>query len=238
MAKLAEIGGVPGNVLGMLSDLTHKLQHGAITPRELELFVKRQNPFAGPEVCLEEQFRFYRDVFSVDPGIDGVVIPPDRPGFEWIVVATPVVPTNEIVRTHQKLWNFWSCYGKDLETEIPTNERTYANGAYAIRVRPRIEADEELMSKSALDIQQMRIATTTCDERLRLELWHAWKTGKGNPKRGKHLDVSNVTLCSGSRRSGGVVPGVDWLGGKLLVGWYLPSDASSLLRAREVVSAA
>ena len=44
------IGDVPGNVLGMLADLCHKLKAGTIKPEELELFLKKQNPF--PQLLL------------------------------------------------------------------------------------------------------------------------------------------------------------------------------------------
>jgi hypothetical protein len=47
MAKQQQIGDVPGNVLGMLADLSHKLQYGNITPYQLECFLKKQNPFPG-----------------------------------------------------------------------------------------------------------------------------------------------------------------------------------------------
>ena len=45
MAKRDMVGDVPGNVLGMLGDLNFKLQHGVITPTQLDLFLKKQNPF-------------------------------------------------------------------------------------------------------------------------------------------------------------------------------------------------
>ena len=45
MAKQEQIGDVPGNVLGMLADLNHKLQHGKISPNQLERFLKKENPF-------------------------------------------------------------------------------------------------------------------------------------------------------------------------------------------------
>lgn len=44
--KQEMIGSVPGNVLGMLADLMHKLQHGVRTPDQLDRFLKGQNPFA------------------------------------------------------------------------------------------------------------------------------------------------------------------------------------------------
>lgn len=42
--KKKMIGSVPGNILGMLADLMHKLQHGVITPEQLNHFLKGQNP--------------------------------------------------------------------------------------------------------------------------------------------------------------------------------------------------
>ena len=44
--KQEMIGSVPGNVLGMLADLMHKLQHGVRTTDQLDRFLKGQNPFA------------------------------------------------------------------------------------------------------------------------------------------------------------------------------------------------
>ena len=49
MPKLQKVGDVPGNVLGMLSDLTSKLQHGVRTPVELALFNQGRNPFLPSE---------------------------------------------------------------------------------------------------------------------------------------------------------------------------------------------
>ncbi len=49
------VGKVPGNVLGMLADLNHKLQHGKITPEELGKFLKRRNPFE--KAMAEEDLR-------------------------------------------------------------------------------------------------------------------------------------------------------------------------------------
>ena len=54
---------------------------------------------------------------------------------------------------------------------------------------------------------------------------------------GKHLDISNVTLCAGSRDSVGFVPHVNRHDGKLRVDWYCPDDAHDGLRARVAVSA-
>ncbi|KKT39348.1 MAG: hypothetical protein UW28_C0036G0014, partial [Parcubacteria group bacterium GW2011_GWA2_44_13] len=55
---------------------------------------------------------------------------------------------------------------------------------------------------------------------------------------GKHLDISNWTLCSGSRYSDGGVPVVGWYGdySGMHVGRAFPSGASGSLRSRQTVS--
>jgi len=70
------------------------------------------------------------------------------------------------------------------------------------------------------------------NKRLLLELFYHWKTGK-------HLDILNWTLCSGSRYSVGGVPIVGWHGGydRLSVGWCnAGSRDDEELRSRQAVS--
>ena len=68
-----------------------------------------------------------------------------------------------------------------------TSERTAKNGPYAIRVRDRVEADEELKNRSARDLQQQGILGITIEEREIFELKYFTETGQ-------HLDIVNWTL--------------------------------------------
>ena len=52
-------------------------------------------------------------------------------------------------------------------------------------------------------------------------------------EKGAHLDVKNVTLCSGSRDRGGDVPGAGWLDG-FYVYWCYASSRRPALRSRRV----
>jgi hypothetical protein len=54
--KQALIGDVPGNILGMLGDLTQKLLHEGIAVSELGLFLKRQSPFQLEVISIEPDF--------------------------------------------------------------------------------------------------------------------------------------------------------------------------------------
>ncbi len=90
-----------------------------------------------------------------------------------------------------------------------------------------MEADEELKNKSANMLAEAGIKGETLPERLLHELKYFTDTGK-------HLDVKNTTLCSGSRDPYGVVPLVDWLSvaGGMRMHWCGLDD----LRARAAVT--
>ncbi|MCX6766489.1 MAG: hypothetical protein NT170_01765 [Candidatus Moranbacteria bacterium] len=116
-----------------------------------------------------------------------------------------------------------------LPDEIVESERTAENGHYAVWVRARVEADDEFKNLSANDLKKQGHKGITLEERLVLELFYFWKSGK-------HLDIQNVTLCAGSRYSDGNVPNVNWNDDKLNVNWYNTGNANDNLRSREEVS--
>jgi len=118
-----------------------------------------------------------------------------------------------------------------LDEAVSINDRSPSSGSYAIWLRDRVEADEEHKNKSANYLKSANISGITLLERLLFEFKYFRETGK-------HLDVQNWTLCSGSRYTGGGVPRVDWGPGSrgLWVYWYDPGFAFDFLRSREVVS--
>lgn len=226
MAKM--IGDLPGKVLGLLADLCHKLQHGVITVRELELFLQRQNPFAITDICQEWQ-EFYRKYFRLAVDFSSLVIP-DNPGdFDRIIFIPQGLKINQVINAMRKRFKVWT-YIENLDKDITVNVRT-SDRSYAIRLRERVKADEELKNLSANQLQEQGVNAITLLERLIYELKYYDETGQ-------HLDVNNLTLCAGSRFAHGQVPDVYWvaLGGKLLVCWCDPGYANGGLRARQAVS--
>ncbi len=131
----------------------------------------------------------------------------------------------------KELFPCWKWTDKSLDEVIDFSfqARTAKDGAYAIWVRDRVEADEELKNFSASDLKRQSIAGITLEERLVYELKYFKETGK-------HLDIKNITLCSGSRVSGGDVSSVDWSGAELCVDWCIPVIADDILRSRQAVS--
>jgi hypothetical protein len=117
----------------------------------------------------------------------------------------------------------------DLD-KIVISERTAQNNAYASWFRNRTEADKELKNLSANELKKRPIVGITFEERLVFELKFHLESEKH-----EHLDMDNVTLCSGSRDGDGHVPFVDWHDSRLSVYWYAPDDCGDNLRARAAV---
>jgi len=124
----------------------------------------------------------------------------------------------------KKLFPAWCWDEKELKNI--TNDR---NGKYEIKFKDCVEADEELKNTSANELKEKGIIGITLPERLKMELDFFKETGK-------HLDVENITLCSGSRLSDGFVPFVYWFVGGLRVHYFSPGIANGRLRSRQAVS--
>jgi len=142
--------------------------------------------------------------------------------FTWKIEMKKEWTTKYLFNECKKLFPIW-IYDKEELNKITSDRK----GDYTVYFRDRVEADEELKSKSADDLSREGIKGITLEERLVLEIDYFNKTGK-------HLDIENVTLCSGSRYSDGGVPDVDFVDGGVGVYWHYSSDADSGLRSRSV----
>lgn len=229
MTELA--GSVPGEkTFGMLADLMHKLRKGSITERQLDRFLKKEDPFAAPDSIVGEWQEFYRDVFDWDTDFSNLAIPPERNGSSWLIIIAKGLTMNLAFQRLTERTATWR-YTNDLDKAVVKNDRE-PTADYAIRIRDRVEADEENKNLSANQLKEKGIPGITLLERLILGLFYFWKS------RGKHLDLKTVTLCSGSRCSDGSVPGVDLHSvGRVCVGWCDSDHRDGSLRARSVVSA-
>ena len=229
------VGGVPGNVLGRLADLMHKLQHGIITSRQLDKFLKGKNPFEGLDYSsiLNEWEKYFWKIHQLKVDFAGVAIPEaDDDDFPWFVCTPEDFSTERAYSGGKQLYDKWKWTNKALDDVLDLSfGRDSQKDPYIVRFHANWEADKVLKNLSANAIAEKQINTSALKERLLLEDFLYWKHKK-------HLDVKNITLCSGSRYSDGDVPGVDWDddSGKLGVYRYSPGDAIDYLRSREVVS--
>jgi len=170
---------------------------------------------------------FYHDVFGWNFNLSEITIPEKKSGFDRLLIVAPGITSQFLFNRCSELFPTRKYTDKSLD-EVIISDRSVKNGAYAIWLRDRGEADEEMKNICANQIKSQNIVAITLEERLLMELKFYKETGK-------HLDVSNITLCAGSRNDDGHVPSVYWFGVKLRVSWYDPGYHFDNLRARVVV---
>lgn len=181
-------------------------------------------PSKDPHVAARKQWEaFYLKYFGLSVDFSGVAIPKPQDGFSRLVIVAQGVTLNAAMAACKKHFPTWQYYD-DLDKDVVHNDRTADGGAYAIWFRDRIEADEETDNQSADDLASQGAKGITLLERILMELEYFGRTGQ-------HLDIQNVTLCSGSRYRGGYVPRACW-GGKFCVYWCGVQHRHPDLRAR------
>lgn len=214
---------------GVIIYMFRQFNDGSLTLANAKAFVEHRDPFAITDIK-SEWAEFYRKHFRLSVDFSDVVVPVDPSGFDRIIFIPKGLKMNRVVKVLKKKFNV-SLYVDDLDGDVRENIRS-ADKSYAIRLRDRVEADEELKNLSANQLKERGDNIITLLERLVYELKYWDETG------GDHLDLSNWTLCAGSRYSDGLVPCVHWFTAsvKLHVYWCNPDNANDCLRGRVVVS--
>jgi hypothetical protein len=173
---------------------------------------------------------FYKKFFGKEYDFSNIFIPEKPNVGHWRLLIIADLTLEQLYAKCKELFPCWRWTDENLDKKVVWNERNAKNGAYAIWVKDEVEADEELKNISANSIKERKITAETLAERLIHELKFFDETGK-------HLDIKNVTLCSGSRYDDGFVPDVDWDDdSRLSVDWYYPDFTNDDLRSRQVVS--
>ena len=178
---------------------------------------------------LSEWQAFYQKHFNQEYDFSNIVIPEKPDKGRWRLLIITDITLETLYAKCKELFSSWRWTSDNLDKVVDWNERDAQKSAYAIWVRDEIEADEDLKNLSANNVKKKGITTETLAERLIHEL-------KFHDETGKHLDIKNVTLCTGSRYSDGSVPDVRWRCGRLGVYGYHPARADSRLRSRLAVS--
>ena len=172
--------------------------------------------------------KFYQRFSNLTLDFSGIRIP-ECPGRGWrlLIIAQGITP-EQVFQVCSKQFKTWKYTDRSLDEVVTQNERT-TETSYAIWVKDFQEADEIHKDKSADTVKEEGLLTETLTERFIHELAR-WNDTSN------HLDIRNITLCSGSRYLDGDVPSVYWYDDRLYVCWYSPGTRYEALRPREVVS--
>jgi len=197
--------------------------------------------FVDVQNVLANWLKFYQEVFNEAPDFSNCVIPVDQNGYctippdgrgsetthYWIIPFAKGMAASRIWQKCKECFECWSYYGDDLDGVVSIHERTAENGNYVICIHDCVEANWEFRNISARQIKKMKFATMTLPERLLLELWYFWKTGK-------NLDFQISTLCAGSRDINVKVPRVGGFCG-VSIHQTPPGESRLNMRVRSVV---
>jgi hypothetical protein len=186
---------------------------------------KVADPYAELIALWEE---FYKSLaipgLSVDLSTLRVLTP--KEGFTRLIVVIPGLKIEEVLAQCKKRFSVRRWTEEDLDA-ITKSTRCATTETYAIWVRDIPESDPIHANKSYNTLAHTSVIGTTLLERLLYELKYFMETGK-------HLDVTNMTLCTGTLYSNGRVAGVYWRGDGLDVSWCNRGFARSDIRVREV----
>jgi len=210
---------------GVLKDFFRQIDDGSIGLEEVQTFLEHKNPFG----LLYEWERFYQSLFGIKTDFLKLQIPKRQKGFDRLIVVAQGMTPQRLYDKCAEMFPCWKWTNEDLD-KIVQSERTAKDGVYAVWFRDTVEADGDLKNLSANDLRKKNIPGITLEERFLMELKYCKETEE-------HLDIMNVTLCSGSRYSGGSVPRVDWGPGGhgLGVRWCRPEGSGPRLRSRRAV---
>ena len=215
---------------GVIRDMFRQFDDGSLTLAHVRAFTEHRDPFKISDIQ-SEWTEFYRKYFRLTVDFSAIITPPEQLGFDRVIFISKGLKLNDVIKAMKKCFPV-SSYSDDLDKDVTENVRV-SDRNYAIRIRERVEADEELKNLSANQLKQQGVNAVTLLERLVLELKYWSETGQ-------HLDVQNWTLCAGSRGRDGRVPLVGWLAGssEIRISWYDPDNvyANDHLRARQSVS--
>ena len=174
---------------------------------------------------------FYKKFFRHNLDINNIQIPDQPNGFDRLIVVAKGFTLNQIYAVMVRHFDCWQ-YTEDLDKVITRNDRdANKTDTYAVWLRDRQEADEENQNLSAKEVWDKKIQGITLAERMLYELKFWDETGD-------HLDMDNVTLCAGSRRSDDDVPYMSFGSDDqtVSVGWCYSGAPHGHLRARSVGS--
>lgn len=223
--------GMPAEI--SFEDAENILKNKGALVKDVRHAIECYMPSALGSQQIQAWHKFYAD-HGASPDFSGLVIPTRQPaGFDRLLVVSKGMTPQGGYDLCGRLFKVWKWTGKSLDEVVDwqNDQRVPLGAAYAVWVRDRIEADEELKDISANDIKNRGILAETLIERELHEAIFFYE-------KKKHLDINNPTLCTGSRCRDGDVPSVGWSScfSELGVRRFLPDNSSSILRSRQVVS--
>lgn len=207
--------------------ITEKIEPLEAFKTSILIKTRRTNPY------FDEVFNYWIELWRKQIGIknpDFAGITPfvAHPGYRPLIMPKHERITAQLLYDScRERFSCWKYTGKSLDNVVVMNIRDPRQGSYVVWFRDRVEADEELSNLSAIELEKMKISGITLLEREVMEYDYFNRTNS-------HLDIDNMTICSGSRYICGDLPRVRWDGEKFFVHWFFTDRAIAITRSRQL----
>jgi len=224
------------DVRGLLTDLLQKLsgEGGAKWLSRLKKFLRGEE--ARHQVSWQQATRIVYELCDLGAEFLEAIQSFDLKDEEglWKLLMVKGLTYERMTKAYEKAGVTLQTFGVNLQEKIGAEKEQRdpnRDGSYSVKFHGNMEADEVNKNESANHRAEKEYEDSTLLERLFMGLV-VFLTGEG------HLDQKTVTLCSGSRHSGGRVPFVHFHpdDGGVHVDWYGSDVRYVSLRVRSVVS--
>lgn len=170
---------------------------------------------------------FYRSYFGLDLSLADIYVPRMQPEYEQLIIVAEGMTVGKFLRQYDiHAGENLDVLKPDMDALVPFNDRTAANGSYAIWVRDSAK-NGPWNGRDANSLSTLGVRGQTLLERL-LHGIKRWQEGRP-------IDKYHLTLCIGSRYVDGWVPTVGWAHNALHIGRGNPDYGCNHLRCREVI---
>ncbi|MEI6529245.1 MAG: hypothetical protein WCN88_02450 [Candidatus Falkowbacteria bacterium] len=178
---------------------------------------------------VEEWERFYKKYFDIEVNLSKIKVQRPWKEFSRLVIIVPKIPLFRIISVMEKRFSV-IIDPSDHSVDATINQREGNSVPYAIWVHDGEEPEVDHRGHSAAWMSNCPKESETLVERLihGLKYWDEHK---------KHMDITMLTLCSGSQSVLGLVPCVSCLQGYIIqISWVKPSYSHAKVGPREVIS--
>lgn len=178
--------------------------------------------------------KIYKNWFGLEKNFSNLKIPsiydPDKHFAVIVSQESPnkEISSNRVTTAMKKRFKVSLCFEYN-NNPIVSNDRSANNGDYVVLFNKSIDASEK-NDNFLNDASLVGHKNITLLERLLLEVLYFDKTKK-------HLDISSLIFCFGSRYLNGDIPSVFYFPtfNRVCVGWINPDKFKSVLHSGELV---
>lgn len=224
------IEGSSGVTASQLSELFRQIGNGNLKGFHIQQILDHKDPFGLHNLNDKRIWAYVYELCGVEFSFHKYNW--EIKSDEWTIPVDVGMTPKRIVEAMRGLGVQFKLCCEDLDAHLLNDRQASGMGPYLVNFRTQVESEKEFESVSVNSLREKSICGITLTERLLLEFAFYLFTGK-------HLDNSQMTLCSGSEYNltqGHHVPVVYYESTRVRIGIVNPFVSLEKLSTRKVKS--